>query len=297
VTRRNRNGVAASPRSPLDEIDAAVAAHYSRLSPSQRRAIDGLLADTRYGAIVSPAELARTVKVHPSVLTRAAQVLGFEGFPDLQARLRAGFLEAPLRASAAQASETPEAIAIDVMLADVEAIRSTIESLNPRVLEAAVSALVEARRVYIFGAIGSHGLALLLSMALRLLLPDTRLLRQDYGDLAEQAVGLDATDALVAIGFHKAGRVTTELVRWAAGRGAATIGITDRRSNPVARLTGHTLYVHLGAQRQLKGYPPAGTSLVNAIATAVALRTGDAARSRLEEAKLLSTRLGTEDEL
>jgi DNA-binding MurR/RpiR family transcriptional regulator len=293
------NGINPRPRSPLEDIDAALAAHYGRLSPSQRRAIDRLVADTRYGAIVSPAELARLVNVHPSVVTRAAQVLGFEGFPDLQARLRAGFLQpqAPRRVSPGVQDETPEAIALASLLADAEYIRSTAEALSPRTLESVVSALVKARRVYIFGAVGSHGLALLLSLALRLLLPDTRLLRQDYGDLAEQAVGLDASDALVVIGFHKVGRVTTELVRWAASLGATTIGIADSRSNPVARATSHALCVHIGGQRQLKGYPAAGTSLVNAIATAVALRTGDSARLRIEAAHQLSTRLGTDGEV
>jgi DNA-binding MurR/RpiR family transcriptional regulator len=299
------NGIHRRPPSPLDDVDAALAAHYGRLSPSQRRAIDRLVADTRYGAVVSPAELARLVNVHPSVVTRAAQVLGFEGFPDLQARLRAGFLQlqvqpqphVPHGVSTGVQDETPEAIALASLLADAEYIRSTAEALSPHTFESVVSALVKARRVYIFGAVGSHGLALLLGMALRLLLPDTRLLRQDYGDLAEQAVGLDASDVLVVIGFHKVGRITTELVRWAASLGATTIGITDSRSNAVARAASHALYAHIGGQRQLKAYPAAGTSLVNAIATAVALRTGDSARLRIEAAHQLSTRLGTDAEV
>jgi len=79
--------------SGLGTVHAAVAEHYDRLSPGQRRVIDRLLADTRYAAVVSAPELAHEVGVSESTVTRAAQALGFAGYPDLQARLRQRFVD------------------------------------------------------------------------------------------------------------------------------------------------------------------------------------------------------------
>jgi DNA-binding MurR/RpiR family transcriptional regulator len=280
--------------SPLGDIDAAVAAHYQRLSPGQRRAIDRLLADTRYGAVVSPTELARAVGIHPSAVTRAAQVLGFEGFPDLQARLRAALLHVVPDEHAEAAGDTPAAAAIQVMLEDAESLQRTVAAFSPDILDGVVNRLVAARRVYIYGSRGAHGLALIAGLGLRLLLPDTRVLRDDFSDLsdlAEQAVGLDSSDALLAIGFQKVDPVIQQLVDWAAGLGAATIGITDHRSSPIARATTHTLFVHRGSEHQIPSYPAAGASLINALATAVAVRTRGAAQGRRLEAEHLSARL------
>ncbi|HEY8600030.1 MAG TPA: hypothetical protein VIL85_16455, partial [Thermomicrobiales bacterium] len=54
----------------LREVTAAVAEGYERLSPGQRRVIDRLLDDTRLGAIISAAELAREAQVSESTVTR-----------------------------------------------------------------------------------------------------------------------------------------------------------------------------------------------------------------------------------
>ena len=169
--------------SGLREITAAVADGYERLSPGQRRVIDHLLADTRVGAVISAAELAREAGVSESTVTRAAQTLGFDGYPDLQARLRERFLDpsaVPERVAVglADLGDTPEAAALRVMLEDAESIRATAQDLHPEVLREAVERLVNARRVYVFGSRGSHGLAVILSLGLRLILPDVQLLAQ-----------------------------------------------------------------------------------------------------------------------
>ncbi len=93
----NANETAGEPmvlpvRTGLDEVDRAIATKYARLSTGQRRAIDHLLADARYGAVISASQLAIAVGVSESTITRAAQTLGFAGFPDLQRHLRERFV-------------------------------------------------------------------------------------------------------------------------------------------------------------------------------------------------------------
>ena len=275
----------------LREITTAVADGYERLSPGQRRVIDHLLADTRVGAVISATELAREAGVSESTVTRAAQTLGFGGYPDLQARLRERFLDPSavpgrVEVGLADLGDTPEAAALRVMLEDAESIRATAQDLHPEVLREAVERLVNARRVYVFGSRGSHGLAVILSLGLRLILPDVHLLAQTSGDLADQLVPLTATDMLVAISFRRVDRVTLAVLRHAARVGAGRVALTDGLSNPVARLAEVSLIAHVGPLRLLPPYAP-GASLTNALLTAVSHRTHLNAAQQLQTAERL----------
>lgn len=280
-----------STTSGLREVTAAVADGYERLSPGQRRVIDRLLADTRLGAVISAAELAREAGVSESTVTRAAQTLGFSGYPDLQARLRERFLDptaVPERVEAGlvDLGDTPETAALRVMLEDAESIRTTAQDLHPEILRDAVDRLVNARRVYIFGTRGSHGLAVILSLGLRLILPDVQLLAQTSGDLADQLVTLAATDAVVAISFRRVDRVTLAVLRHATRVGANRVALTDGLSNPVSRLADVSLIARVGPLRLLPPYAP-GASLANALLTAVSHRTHLSAVHQLQCAERL----------
>jgi DNA-binding MurR/RpiR family transcriptional regulator len=285
--------VAADPKDDADTLDleSALAANYDRLSLGKRRVIDRLLTDTRYAVVVSAPELAREVGVSESTVTRAAQALGFAGYPDLQSILRERFFGATavperIDASANELGEAPELAGLRVMHEDAESVRATAQELAPETLAAAVDALLEARRVYVFGARGSHGLAVMLGIGLRLLLPDTRLLSQASGDLPDQLVSLSAEDALVAISFRRVDRVTVGVLRHAARAGAKTIGISDHLSSPVARFAKISLVARLGTLRLMPSYA-AGASLVNALTTVVSLRTRGQVKSDLRLAEEL----------
>jgi DNA-binding MurR/RpiR family transcriptional regulator len=277
----------------LHEITAAVAEGYERLSPGQRRVIDRLLDDTRLGAIISAAELAREARVSESTVTRASQALGFAGYPDLQARLRERFLDpagVPERVEAglADLGDTPEAVALRVMLEDADNIRATAEDLTPETLREAVERLIAARRVYVFGSRGSYGLATILALGFRLLLPDIRLLNQTVGDLADQLVPLNADDAVVVISFRRVDRVTLEVLRHAVRVGASRIALTDGLANPVARLAELVMIARVGPLRLQPPYAP-GASLANALLTAVSLHTHRDSQPRLQAAERLWT--------
>jgi DNA-binding MurR/RpiR family transcriptional regulator len=285
--------VAAEPKEDSASLDleSALAANYDRLSLGKRRVIDRLLTDTRYAVVVSAPELAREVGVSESTVTRAAQALGFAGYPDLQSILRERFFGATavperIDASATELGEAPELAGLRVMHEDADSVRATAQELAPETLAAAVDALLSARRVYVFGARGSHGLAVMLGIGLRLLLPDTRLLSQASGDLPDQLVGVTAEDALVAISFRRVDRATVGVLRHAVRAGAQTIGISDHLSSPVARYARISLVARLGTLRLMPSYA-AGASLINALTTVVSLRTRGQVKSDLRLAEEL----------
>lgn len=281
----------------LRDVMSAVNTRYEKLSSGHRRVIDRLLADLRFGAVVSAAELADTVGLSESTVTRAAQALGFAGYPDLQARFREQFVGGVperVKASASELGDAPESAARRVMLEDVESVRATAELLDKNVVREIVDMLVSAKRVSIFGSRGSHGLAVMLSIGLRLLLRDVRLLSQTTGDLADQVARLGRDDALIAIAFRRVDRATADTLRHARSAGTKTIGLADHLSSPVARLSDAVLIAQLGPLRLMPSYAP-GASLVNALTTAVSVRVGDDAADHLRLAERLFKSFGTYD--
>ena len=275
------------------QVERAVATRYHQLSRGQRQVVDRLLADTYRGAVLSASDLAADSGVSESTVTRAAQTLGFAGFPDLQARLRTSLANARverLHASAADLSGTPEEAALQVMLEDAEGIRATVEGLRSDVLRAAIDALIAARRVHVFGSRGSHGLALMLGIGLRMLLPDARMLRQEAGDLADQLVTIAPDDAVVVIGFHRVHRDTNAVGRYAARVGARLIAIADRPSSPIARHAEIVLLARMGPPRLVSSHA-VGASLVNGLLTGTALRLEREVAPRLQALEDLMTEL------
>jgi DNA-binding MurR/RpiR family transcriptional regulator len=259
-------------------IELAVAEHYERLSRSQRRVIDRLLMDTRYGAMTSAPELAADVGVSESTVTRAAQTLGYAGYPELRSQLRerlVGGVPERIEASVAGlgAGEAVEAAGVRVMLEDAESVRATAEDLDRAAFTRIVEELLSAQRIYVFGARGSHGLALMLAIGLRLLLPDVQLLGIGVGDLPDQLLGLGPGQAVVAISFRRVDRAAVTVLKHAHTSGATTIGLVDSLSSPVARAADHRLVAQLAPLRLMPSYA-AGASLVNALTTVVALRRG-----------------------
>jgi DNA-binding MurR/RpiR family transcriptional regulator len=276
-------------RNRQNRLSQALTANYDRLGPSQRRVIDRLLVDTRYAAVVSAPELAQEVGVSESTVTRATQVLGFAGYPDFQANIRKQFfspLSERVETGVMSLGDTPEAAAIQAIYEDSESIKRTAEDLSPELLSEVIERLVAAKRVFIFGSRGSYGLAQMLSIGLRLLLPDARLLREDFGIIGDQLATLGPNDLLVAISFRRVDRITVGAVRHASSVGATVIAISDALHSPIARLADCTLTARLGPLRLMPSYA-AGASLVNAIITATSLQTLEDASERLQAAEKL----------
>ena len=272
------------------EIEAAVAAHYDGLGPSQKRVIDLLLEDTRYAAFTA-AELARELDVNESTVTRAAQALGFAGYPDLRARLRERLFDAVpdrVEASVAELGASAEAtlIAQRAIEDDVDALRRTAAELVPTTFEAVVNALIDAPRVFVLGSRGSHGTAETLGMGLRLSRPGIVVLSQAAGDLGDQLLDLSAADVLVVISLRRIDQVAVQALSYANGTGALSIAITDHRANLIGRISTHTLVAGLPKLRQLPSYA-SSLSLVHALLTVVALRLHSDAALRLETAEAL----------
>jgi DNA-binding MurR/RpiR family transcriptional regulator len=272
------------------EFDALVRGRYATLSPAHRRVADYLLADGRRAALVPAADVADTLKMSEATVSRFAQALGFGGYPELRDRLRERFLTTATSLDRLNAStETPAprgSVLERVMAEDADAVMGTLAHLPRQTFDAAVDAILSARRTYVVGSRGSAGLALVLGMGLRIFLPETRVIAVNVGDEAEELLSLRRSDLVIVISVLRYSGQTLEILRYAHEAKARTVAITDSPISPVARLADLVLLVRQTSPRTMAGYA-AIASVASALTEAVAAKRGGKAGKSLREAEVL----------
>jgi DNA-binding MurR/RpiR family transcriptional regulator len=276
---------------PALEFDALVRSRYTKLSPAHRRVADYLLADGRRAAIVPAADIASTLGMSEATVSRFAQALGFGGYPVLRDLLRERFLTTAtsidrLNASAAAPTVARGSVLERVLAEDADAVLGTLAQIPRATFDAAVDAIVSARRTYVVGSRGSAGLALVLGMGLRIFLPETRVIAVNVGDEAEELLSLRRGDLVIVISVLRYSGQTLEILRFAREAKARTVAITDSPISPVARLADLVLLVRQTSPRTMASYS-AIASVASALTEAVAAKRGGKAGKSLRDAEVL----------
>lgn len=129
-------------------------------TPSERRLIAEMLKDPRRVVRVSAKEMATASGVSEATVTRFAQRLGYEGYPEFRIALSQD-LAVPTRMihDEVDVDDNLATIAKKVTAANIRAVEDTLEVLRIDELEAAVEAILTADRVIFVGIGGSGALA------------------------------------------------------------------------------------------------------------------------------------------
>ena len=270
------------------EFDALVRQRYVKLSPAHRRIADYLLADGRRAALVPAADIAKTLDMSEATVSRFAQALGYDGYPQLRDRLRERFLvtATSLDRLAASAEQPRGSVLERVLAEDADAVLGTLAQIPAGTFDAAVEAILGARRTYVVGSRGSAGLALVLGMGLRIFLPETRVIAVNVGDEAEELLAVRKGDLVVVISVLRYSGQTLEILRYAHDAKARSVAITDSPISPVARTADIVLLTKQTSPRTMASYA-AIASVASALTEAVAARLGPRARPALRRAESL----------
>jgi DNA-binding MurR/RpiR family transcriptional regulator len=219
---------------PLEQI---IQDKFEGLTPNQAKLARHFLAHQPDMVFKSAAKIAREVGVSESTVVRFSMALGFEGFADLQNRLRQSLI---IRISPTQRLRAVEgwhdgyAAAFE---ADRENINRTRDSNSPESVDQAVQMILEARRVYIIGYRPSLSMAVFFSTILGQVLPDVYSIDAGSGDQVSMMLDFTLDDLVIAISFPRYSRKIYEVFKWAQGIGCKRLAITDSRVAPVGRIT------------------------------------------------------------
>ncbi len=272
------------------DLTAHISRHLPGFSKGQRRIAAYILEHYDEAAYMTASTLGKTVGVSESTVVRFAAELGFEGYPGLQKAVQElvrSKLTSVQRVEVTRARMLDEEVLEKVMAYDMANIRQTLEELSPAVFDEAVAALVNARRVYVFGAGSCRALANFSAYYLKLLLPNLCLLSTgSETEILEEMIHIDENDALLVLSFPRYSSKTVKTAHFAHTRGAKVIAITDSQLSPLAPLSTCLLPAHSDMATIVDSLV-APMSILNALLVAISLKRMEENRDTLNELEIL----------
>jgi RpiR family transcriptional regulator, carbohydrate utilization regulator len=205
------------------------------LSPAERQIGEYVLAHPRQVLRLPTDQLAKEVGVSQGTLSNFSQALGYSGFKAFRLDLAAE-VNAPLHLNQAAIAhgDTLQEIADKAISADIDALLTTLRSLNMNDIEQTIEAIQQARRIDLYAMGVSSSVALdAFNRFLNLGLSVSWL--PDISNQLAAASLLTSQDVAMAFSYAGETRATVKALSLAHQQGATTIAITGNPHSSLAR--------------------------------------------------------------
>lgn len=262
----------------------------SGFSKGQKRIAQYILEHYDTAAFMTALRLGEAVGVSESTVVRFAAELGFDGYPQLQKAMQElirSKLTSLQRIEVTRARMRDDEVLDNVMTYDMANIRQTLEELPRDVFYQAVNAVVNARRVYIFGAGSCRALANFLAFYLKFLLDDTYLIyTSSETEILEEMIHINENDAIIGMSFPRYSTKAVKALHFAHSRHAKVVAITDSVLSPIAEYATYLLLAHSDMATIVDSLV-APLSILNSLIVAVSLKRMDSNTAVLTELEQL----------
>lgn len=226
-------------------------------------------------AFMTANKLGKTVGVSESTVVRFAVELGYDGYPKMQKALQEMVLNrltAVQRIGVANDRIGDQDIISLVLQSDMDKLRRTGETLNREDFRAAISAILEAKRVFIMGVRSAAPLANFLGYYLNYMFNNVHIITTSgTSEMFEKIVGVNSEDVVIAISFPRYSTSTVKGAQYCRSTGATVIGLTDNRASPLGQNADHVL-IAKSDMVSLVDSLVAPLSVINAIIVAIATK-------------------------
>lgn len=256
--------------------------NYPDMSKSQKKIAEYILQHYDKAVFLTAQKLGRTLDVSESTVIRFANLLGYDGFPQLQRALQdmvRNKITTVERLQLSLKDKEPD-IARRVFTMDSDNMRRTLEELDTKAFAAAVEKILAARRIYIISLRSTMAPGHFLCFYLQLLLKNCRMI--NLNSFLEELAEAGPDDLVIGMSFARYTRQTVEGLQFARERGAATVCITDTLTSPLAALCDTVLLAHSETASFIDSFV-APLSLVNALIIAVGTRDPERTSRTLAE--------------
>jgi DNA-binding MurR/RpiR family transcriptional regulator len=256
------------------------------LTPSEEKIVRLLLTDYPTSGLGTASSLARRAGVSDPTVVRLVMKLGYDGFPDFQAKLLAEVearLHSPLLMMEAKRPTGSEDSAILAYLGSVgTAIEKSVSATPLQSYDRAARLLMDAKgEVIMLGGRFSRHIAGMLAGYLIQFRPGVR----DIGILSPQAfdtlADLGRKDVLTIFDYRRYQLDVISYARQAAARDVRILLFTDQWLSPVAELAEVTIVSPLEVASPYDTLAPA-TAQMEALVAHIVSTIGDEARARIE---------------
>ncbi|MBO7761865.1 MAG: MurR/RpiR family transcriptional regulator [Clostridia bacterium] len=260
------------------------------MSKGHRRIATVIIEDCEQAAYLTAAALGAIAEVSESTVVRFATELGFRGYPHFQRALRETLRNrlTPNQRIDAMGHRIAGGDPLSaVMASDIQRIKDTMEHIDRAAFDAAVTALLEADTVYLFGARSASMLSGFLGMNLGMISDNVRTLQPtSASEVFEQLFPIGPRDVLFAISFPRYSQKLVKAVRYAHDRGAQVIALTDAPTSPIAAEANYLLT----AQSDMAAFADslvAPLSIINAMIIEITQRRRAEIKDRFERMERL----------
>jgi DNA-binding MurR/RpiR family transcriptional regulator len=217
------------------------------LAPAERRVAEQVLQDPDAVAECTISELAARCRTSETTVVRFCRAVGFSGYPALRLALatEAGRAQGdggparPVSGDIGPGDDLDQVVA-KVAFADARAVEETGQQLDVGVLHAVIEAVVDARRVDVYGVGASAFVALDFQQKLHRIGRVAFAWSDPHVALTSAAL-LGAGDVAVGVSHSGATRDTVDAVALARRRGATTVAVTNFPRSPLAGIADHVL--------------------------------------------------------
>lgn len=240
-----------SPESALTPLCSGI-----QLYSAERRIADCILADVKWAATATSAELARESGASEATVTRLCHKLGFENFRKFQLALARDVMEQQeaekLHSPVLSRKKTQLDTTLQrILLNKQEEVRATMQALEPAKLNAAVECLLRAKVVEV--ASSGHNLTVALDASVKFSELGKRCVASAIHEKNHAfAKTLTSQDALIVISGTGRSDQLEEVAAAAKAKGAPIILITGDRHSPLAQMADHVLVASNREQRLIE---------------------------------------------
>ena len=259
-------------------------ASYKSMSKGQKQIAQYILDNYDKAAFITASKMGKVVGVSESTVVRFAYALGYDGYPALQRSLQELIRNKLTSVQRIQLTgDIREGDVLKTVLkADMHNIRATIENVDEDAFGRVVEGMLQARTVYVLGQRSSTPLAEFFGYYLNFVLDHVIIVTAGTGDIFEQMIRIGEEDLCVGISFPRYSTRTVEGMKYAKGKGARVIALTDGMLSPLAECAEEVLV----ARSDMASFADslvAPLSLINAIIVALSMRKKDEVSRRFSQ--------------
>ncbi len=245
----------------------------SGFSKGQRRIAAYITESYDKAAFMTASKLGKVTEVSESTVVRFAMELGYDGYPSMQKAMQEMVLNRltpAQRIGVASDRMGDQDVVSMVLQSDMDKLRQTNETVDRKEFQAAVDAILKAKRIYILGVGSSSMLASFTAHYLRYMSDSVRCITSsDTADMFENLLNIGSEDVVIAFSFPRYSATIVKAVHYCSDAGAKIVAVTNSATSSLGKSSDYVL-VAKSDMVSLVDSLVGPLSLVNALVVALA---------------------------
>jgi len=224
----------------------------SRLTPSEHKLANALLANYPVAGLSSITEFAKAARVSTPTALRLAKKLGFAGFPSFQAALRGEVkaqLQDPIARHQRWSQDAPDAHVLNRFAdAVMENLRGSLKLIDHRSFDRIADLIADHQQaVHIIGGRITRPLAEYFHTHLHMIRPQVTLMPAQPASWPQYLLNMKRGDILIAFDVRRYDPRLAEFANLAHDRKVRIVLFTDQWMSPIASIATHAFPLRIDA--------------------------------------------------